>query len=509
MVPMFSCPMITGLLVGGVLYTLTSVPQMPATSIFIKAASWGTSGMGNSRISVLLGPVLTAASTLSTTEKTSTNEGLERVSLRSSQQVHLSPQGRGRNGRLAPIPGEGATTRKADPPHPDRASAIRPLPSGGLCVLGRLALVCRKALFLRREWPRIEPRTVFSTMFDHLRADSSLHRRCNGDCAPQIVAAAGKNDLHAVAHKRVKPHSAQPIMLLKNRERSLDCCSDAADHSIATLLSWRQFGMMFVGPAHQAVLDSGLSKTRMPRMGVIGLIAIDRFLVSADEIIGQFRIRDGGIREISPADHRVVSVDANVNLVAEDGFVALAAPSCIRIRAGLCRGLSRFSARLARRLRPSGHQRGINQRAMLEDHVFGFELTIDLGKYPIHQTVSRKLLPETPQRAVIGSAIMQAQPCKAAKRDAIGNRHLQRRVGQAMPDAEQQAPQQYFCRIAGITRASLAALTKQRSHRCPIQDCSKLIQHAAGRWRHQTVRQAQLSHQSLNHLQSFRINLSK
>jgi hypothetical protein len=29
------------------------------------------------------------------------------VSLRSSQQDHLSPQGRGRNGRLAPIPGEG------------------------------------------------------------------------------------------------------------------------------------------------------------------------------------------------------------------------------------------------------------------------------------------------------------------------------------------------------------------------------------------------------------------
>src|SRR5205807_8332652 len=51
----------------------------------------------------------------------------ERVSLRSSQQVHLSPAGRGRNGRLAPIPGEGATTRKADPPHPDRATAIRPL----------------------------------------------------------------------------------------------------------------------------------------------------------------------------------------------------------------------------------------------------------------------------------------------------------------------------------------------------------------------------------------------
>src|SRR6266567_1073262 len=42
---------------------------MPATSIFIKAASSGTSGIGYSRISVLLGPTLTAASTRSTTEK--------------------------------------------------------------------------------------------------------------------------------------------------------------------------------------------------------------------------------------------------------------------------------------------------------------------------------------------------------------------------------------------------------------------------------------------------------
>src|SRR5947199_6630784 len=58
--------MITGAADGGVLYSLTSVPQMPATSIFISALSAGISGIGNSRISVLLGPVLTAASTLST-----------------------------------------------------------------------------------------------------------------------------------------------------------------------------------------------------------------------------------------------------------------------------------------------------------------------------------------------------------------------------------------------------------------------------------------------------------
>src|SRR5215470_11799403 len=59
--------MITGVLDGGDLYSLTSVPQMPATSIFIRASSSGTSGIGNSRNSVLLGPVLMAARTFSTT----------------------------------------------------------------------------------------------------------------------------------------------------------------------------------------------------------------------------------------------------------------------------------------------------------------------------------------------------------------------------------------------------------------------------------------------------------
>ncbi len=59
--------MITGVLSeGGVLYIFTSVPQMPATSILTSALSSGISGMGKSRICVLLGPTLTAANTVST-----------------------------------------------------------------------------------------------------------------------------------------------------------------------------------------------------------------------------------------------------------------------------------------------------------------------------------------------------------------------------------------------------------------------------------------------------------
>src|SRR6266446_3783301 len=55
--------MITGELAGGVLYILTSVPQIPATSIFSKAPSSGISGIGNSRSSVVLVPTRTAART--------------------------------------------------------------------------------------------------------------------------------------------------------------------------------------------------------------------------------------------------------------------------------------------------------------------------------------------------------------------------------------------------------------------------------------------------------------
>src|SRR5262249_14811147 len=48
---------------------------MPATSIFMRALSSGMSGIGYSRISVLLGPVRTAASTCSATARVSKRDG--------------------------------------------------------------------------------------------------------------------------------------------------------------------------------------------------------------------------------------------------------------------------------------------------------------------------------------------------------------------------------------------------------------------------------------------------
>ena len=58
--------MITGPDITGLAYIFTSVPQIPATSTFINAPSSGMSGIGNSRNSVVLAAVRTAAKTCST-----------------------------------------------------------------------------------------------------------------------------------------------------------------------------------------------------------------------------------------------------------------------------------------------------------------------------------------------------------------------------------------------------------------------------------------------------------
>ena len=65
--------MISGPSRSGSLYWLTSVPQTPATSTFISAASGGMSGRSSSRSSVVDGAVFNAASTFSDTRKSSSN----------------------------------------------------------------------------------------------------------------------------------------------------------------------------------------------------------------------------------------------------------------------------------------------------------------------------------------------------------------------------------------------------------------------------------------------------
>src|SRR5215469_6061296 len=63
---MFSWPMITGPPESGCLNIFTSVPQIPATAIFMRALSSSSCGSGNSRTSNLPAPIFTEARTFST-----------------------------------------------------------------------------------------------------------------------------------------------------------------------------------------------------------------------------------------------------------------------------------------------------------------------------------------------------------------------------------------------------------------------------------------------------------
>src|SRR5262245_49439345 len=93
--------MMTGADDGGVRYIFTSVPQMPATSIFSNALSLGMSGMGNSRISVLLGPARTAATTFSidclppsrnVPEYITTQRNMDRVTIQALHEMKRNDQ---------------------------------------------------------------------------------------------------------------------------------------------------------------------------------------------------------------------------------------------------------------------------------------------------------------------------------------------------------------------------------------------------------------------------------
>src|SRR5207253_6060209 len=114
------------------------------------------------------------------------------------------------------------------------------------------------------------------------------------------------------------------------------CSSDLTDPPIAPLVARGQRRMMFVGPPHQSILDAGFAQPRMPGVGVIGLIAIDRGLVAADQGIAELRIRDRGIGRDDAADEGVLGIDADVDLVTECALLALAAPA----RVGIGRSLA-------------------------------------------------------------------------------------------------------------------------------------------------------------------------
>src|SRR5688572_6108369 len=148
-------------------------------------------------------------------------------------------------------------------------------------MVGWMAARGTAGFFSRRRWRGAPGILRFCGLSGGWRTESSLGWRQNGDGAAQIIGAAGQEDLHVVALERVEAHAPQAIVLLEDRERPLDGGAHAADQPIALHVPRRQLGMVLVGPAHEAVLDAGVRKLRVPLVGVIGLIAVDGLFIAA------------------------------------------------------------------------------------------------------------------------------------------------------------------------------------------------------------------------------------
>ena len=194
----------------------------------------------------------------------------------------------------------------------------------------------------------------------------------------------------------------------------------------------------------------------------------------------------------------MLGIDADVDLVTECALLALAAPARVGIGRSLA-GLPVPGPGLARRPRPRRNQRGVDQRAMLDDQALGLELPVDLREHPLRQAGFGQLHPEAPQRAVIGHRIMQAQPGKPPERQAVLDGVLQRRIGQIMPNPEQQTAQQQQARIAGRSGSRPVARAQNRGKRRPVHHRRNVVQHALGYPGHKTVRQAQLTENAFRH----------
>ena len=75
--------------------------------------------------------------------------------------------------------------------------------------------------------------------------------------------------------------------------------------------------MVLVGPVHHPVLDAAGAQVRPPPRGGVGLVAIERSFIAADQQIGGLGVVDIGWGDQLPADDGRALVDANMDLVAE------------------------------------------------------------------------------------------------------------------------------------------------------------------------------------------------
>src|SRR3954447_5038012 len=297
---------------------------------------------------------------------------------------------------------------------------------------------------------------LFSWPIDGLGRWRSHHTSRGTQDRPsfEVHGQAEKTQMGMIACQAQIAGSRPAVDALEAREDLLDRGAAPSHGVVEALLPFGQ-GMMLVGPEHQPRLDAPGSQPGATLMLVIGLVGVDRLLVTADQFVGGHRIVDRSVGQLAATNDRRALVDTDMRLVAEVSLATLLGPSRIRIalaidqlarRASVRAGRQRVLWRL-RRFHGRRDQAGVDQCASAQHQPARVDLAQHLGKQRLVQASLLQSFAEAPDRRVVGRLVAQRKAAEVAERGPVIERFFQFRIGQTVPLLQQHSLEHHQPRI--------------------------------------------------------------
>ena len=201
---------------------------------------------------------------------------------------------------------------------------------------------------------------------------------------------------------------------------------------------------------------------RPSRRLLVGLVAIDRGLVAADQPVGDLALGGLGRGQHHPPDQPRPLVDAEMRLVAEEGAPLLAGP----VGAGLARVPGTRAGLVGRRARSRRHQRGVHQRALAHDQTGGLQLAVDLLEGRLQNPA--RIPAKAADRGLVRRAPVKRKAAKTPERQTVQQRLLQTGVRQIVKHLKIKRLQHRQRRIGRTAPASRADRRRQALQRRPV-----------------------------------------
>src|ERR1700687_429666 len=107
--------------------------------------------------------------------------------------------------------------------------------------------------------------------------------RCQGYRSPEVVDGGEAVEVGEVVTEVAVSHSGPAVEALEAAKDRLDGGPPRRDQGVAALLPMRQTILVFVRAMHDAVFDAAGLERGTTDLALISLVAIDGFLVAADQ----------------------------------------------------------------------------------------------------------------------------------------------------------------------------------------------------------------------------------